>query len=124
MPLARQCGAEMTVLYVVDLNFNPPPTVPVNAAKLRDDLLKEGLGKLGQMMLKLMGESVEAQSLIREGLPWEEITKAAREYDLIVIGQRSRKTFCRMFSRQTVKGVLNAAPCPVLVVREQEIEAA
>jgi nucleotide-binding universal stress UspA family protein len=106
------------------LNFHVPPTGPANAEKLRRELWEESRLQLGQMVLELAEEQVEIRPLIREGLPWEEIADAARDCDLIVIGQRKRKRFWHLFSRHTVRGVLDAAPCPVLVViREQQEKA-
>ena len=66
---------------------------------------------------------MHVQTLIREGLPSEEIVAAAADHDLIVIGQRRAKRFWQMFSRHTVQAVLERAPCPVLVVREGQAES-
>lgn len=114
--LARRYHAAITLLYVVDVNFHVPPTGPVDANKLREELWQEGLGKLGQMVLGLRGAGVDVQTLIRQGLPWEEIVEAAQQYDLLVIGKHKAGPFWRLFSRNTLKGVIGAAPCPVMVV--------
>lgn len=117
--LARDWSARITLLYVVDLALHTPPTAPVDSEKLKAELWKDGCDQLGQTVLQLVGQGVEVQTLIREGLPCEQIVEAAHDDDLIVIGQRKPKPFWRLFSRHTVKGVLDAAPCPVLVVREE-----
>jgi nucleotide-binding universal stress UspA family protein len=117
--LAQECGARITLLYVVDLNLHTPPTGPANAEQLKAELWAEGVGQLGQEVVGLLGKQVEVQTLIREGLPRDEILQAAEGHDLIVIGRR-RKSFWKWFSRHTVEGVLEAAPCPVLVVRADE----
>jgi nucleotide-binding universal stress UspA family protein len=118
--LARQCHAAITLLHVVDLNLHTPPVGPADPEKLKAELWKEGLDNLGQTVLELAGDQVEVQTLIREGLPSEEIAETARECDLIVIGRSQTRSFWRLFTRQTVKGVLETAPCPVLVVREDD----
>jgi nucleotide-binding universal stress UspA family protein len=117
--IARRCQATITLLYVVDVNFHIPPTGPVDANKLRAELRQEGREKLAQMVLGLAGAGVEVQTLIRQGLPWEEILDTARQYDLVVIGKHKPQPFWHLFTRQTVKGVLEATPCPVMVVRER-----
>jgi nucleotide-binding universal stress UspA family protein len=118
--LARQCGAAVTLLHVVDVNLHTPPTGPANVERLQRELWQKGRLQLGQTVSKLGEEQVEVQTLIREGLSWEEIVEAARDCDLIVIGQHKRKRFWHLFSRHTVQGVLDAAPCPVLVIGEQQ----
>jgi nucleotide-binding universal stress UspA family protein len=115
--LAGEWQATITVLYVVDLNLHTPPTGPANSEQLKAGLWQDGLGNLGQVLVGLMGKGVEVETLVREGLPREEIVRAALDHDLIVIGRRA-KSFWQLFSRQTVKGVLDGAPCPVLVVGE------
>jgi nucleotide-binding universal stress UspA family protein len=113
--LAQQCEAVITVLHVVDLNLHTPPTGPANAEQLKRDLWKEALQKLDEAMLEL-DEGTEVQAMIVTGVPAEEIIGAADRHDLIVIGKNRRKRLWNLFSRRTVEGVLESAPCPVLVV--------
>jgi nucleotide-binding universal stress UspA family protein len=120
--LARQWGAAITLLYVVDLNIHTPLTGPTNAEKLRAELWKEGQGRLGQLVLEMVGEQADVQTMIAEGLPSEEIAEAARGFDLIVIGKRKPKPFWHLFSRRTLDGVLKCAPCPVMVVSDLSYE--
>jgi nucleotide-binding universal stress UspA family protein len=102
------------------LNLHTPPTGPANAAKLEERLEKEGRGQLGETVRKLMRERVKLRTLIQEGLPSERICESARQSDLIVIGKSKPKPFWHLFSRRTVEAVLDNAPCPELVVREQK----
>ena len=115
--LARDWHATTTLLYVLDLNLHTPPTGPANGQQLKAELWQEGLTHLGQALVGLLGAGVEIETVIREGLPREEIVRAARNHDLIILGHRA-KSFWQLFSRHTVKGVLETAPCPVLVVPE------
>ena len=118
--LARQCDASLTLLYVVDLERHTAPVGPTDAGKLRKDLWEQGVAQLGQTILGLVGKRVEAQTLLVEGLPAETIADVAQRYDLIVIGEGKPKPFWQLFSRRTVGAVLDQAPCPVLVVQEQD----
>ncbi|HUL51354.1 MAG TPA: universal stress protein [Candidatus Nitrosotalea sp.] len=118
--LAWKCGASVTLLHVVDLNLHLPPSGPANAERLREELWRESRVQLGQTVWEVGEEEVEIQTLIREGLPWEETALAARDCDLIVIGHHKRNRFRELFSRHTVKRVIDAAPCPVLVIGEQQ----
>lgn len=113
--LARQCGAAVTLLHVVDVNAHIPSTGPANAEKIERELWLAGRRQLDQTVLELAGEKVEVQTVIQEGLPYERICEAARQADLIVFGKSKPKPFWHLFSRRTVKAVLDRAPCPVLV---------
>ncbi len=118
--LAKQHNATITLVYVVDLDMHTPAVGPANADKLRSELRTEGLAKLGQLAIDLAREQVGVRTLIREGLPAEEIADVARTHDLIVIGKGKTNRFCRIFSRRTVETLVTSAPCPVLVIREPQ----
>jgi nucleotide-binding universal stress UspA family protein len=120
VPLARQCGATITLLYVMDLSFHTPPTGPANADKLKEELEAEARVRLGEIIHDLMGQGVELRTMIQEGLPCERICEAARPSEVIVIGKARPKPFWHLFSRRTAEAVLEKAPCPVLVVQEHE----
>ncbi|MDB6036170.1 MAG: putative Universal stress protein [Verrucomicrobiales bacterium] len=120
VPLARQCGATITLLYVMDLSFHTPPTGPANADKLKMELEAEGRVRLGETIQELKGQGVELRTMIQEGLPYERICEAARQSDVIVIGNTKPKPFWHLFSRRTAEAVLEKAPCPVLIVQDHE----
>ena len=88
--LARQFGAAITLIYVMDLNLHTPPMGPANPEKIQKLLFKEGREQLDNMAMKLMDERVELRTVIQEGLPCESICEAARQSDLIVIGNALR----------------------------------
>jgi nucleotide-binding universal stress UspA family protein len=78
-------------------------------------LWEEGLAKMRQMAWSLNG-TVNAQTAMQEGLPWEEIAIKSQEADLLVIGKSCEKAGGRLFSRRTAQRVIANAACPVLVV--------
>lgn len=59
---------------------------------------------------------------LRIGAPAEEIVRYAqdREIDLIVMGTHGRKGVAHMLLGSVAEHVVRAAPCPVLLVRQQE----
>ncbi|BBL80602.1 universal stress protein [Rubrobacter xylanophilus] len=61
----------------------------------------------------------EVKGYLREGMPAEEISALARELEagLIVMGSRDLGPMERLVMGSVSEGVVNQAPCPVLVVR-------
>lgn len=63
--------------------------------------------------------SINVEILIREGVPFEEILKVARDNvtDLIVMGTHGRTGITHMVIGSVAEKVLRHAPCPVLCIR-------
>ncbi|HYX86348.1 MAG TPA: universal stress protein [Gaiellales bacterium] len=63
---------------------------------------------------------VHAETLVAKGRPVEEICRAARDRsaDMIVIGSEGWGAVLSMVLGRTTLGVLQHAPCPVVVVRD------
>jgi nucleotide-binding universal stress UspA family protein len=65
-------------------------------------------------------DGVEAETVIAKGRPVDELCRTARERSagLIVIGSEGWGTVISLLLGRTTLGVLEHAPCPVLVVRD------
>ena len=76
---------------------------------------EQELEKTGQVRIK---------TLVREGVPSEEILRAAREegVDLIVMGSTGKPLFKRFAARTTVTQVERGATTPVLVATKSRCE--
>jgi universal stress protein A len=118
IPFARQFGAELNLLHVVE----PYPAVP-EMAPFDAETTEDGRLEL-EALRKELGNAVSCSTLVRLGAPPTEITSAARDLDadLIVISTHGRKGLSRMFLGSTAEKVVRSAPCPVLIVRESERE--
>ena len=62
--------------------------------------------------------TIPCDTVLREGLPAEEIVAFAREQDvnLIVLGSRGRNRFAEFVLGSTAEAVIRDAPCPVMTV--------
>ena len=115
VPFARQFQAEITLLHVLQ----PYPPIaemgPLDADAIQD--AKHDLETL-RLTVKLPPE----RALLRIGDPEFEILETAKnmEIDLIVISTHGRKGINHLLLGSTTEKVVRHAPCPVLVVREQE----
>jgi nucleotide-binding universal stress UspA family protein len=124
--LAGKCQAELIFLGVVPLPKGPQESInkylqqehnsdPLNVAvteAARSDLsrLRDRIGT---------PDSVAVMCEVRAGDPATEIVASAREHaiDLIVVGHRGHNRLVWLVLGSVARKVLQAAPCPVLVVR-------
>ena len=118
--LARQFGAKITPLFVVEL----PEIVGMFQLLLDDDEMKEVCrGKVAKFIRKgSLAADLVSPAVIRKGRPYREITEAARtlKVDLIVISTHGYTGLDRAVLGSVTERVVREAPCPVLVVRERE----
>jgi nucleotide-binding universal stress UspA family protein len=115
--LARESGGRLTLLNVVR------PATGDGAAYVcaldRLDTLHHV--EADQMLARArrgLPPSVEANLMVREGLPADEILAAAAacEADLIVMGTRGRGRLAQFLLGGTAEAVIRRAACPVTVV--------
>jgi nucleotide-binding universal stress UspA family protein len=120
--LARQYGAKITPLFVTEL----PEIVGIFQLILNDDEIKTTFeAKLLKFARKASAPATMIDhALVRKGRPHREIVEAARtlKSDLIVISTHGYSAVTRALLGSVTERVVREAPCPVLVVREQERE--
>ena len=112
--LADQCGATLTILHVIDIN----PQGAGTADDIMKGLWSEGSGQMGRLAWSLRGQ-VEAQTMLQEGLPWEEIVEKSTDFDLVILGKSRASKRWKLFSKHTADRVAANAACPVMVVQEE-----
>ncbi|MDR3402066.1 MAG: universal stress protein [Chthoniobacter sp.] len=122
---AQQSGAGITLLHVCPVPYYPaefggfPTTLP--ADEPATDKLQAHLEATAK---RLVPTPICERALLRTGAAADEICQVAREYhiDLIVIATKGRTALKRLLLGSTAERVVRHAPCPVLVVRENERE--
>jgi nucleotide-binding universal stress UspA family protein len=120
--LARQFGAELVCLHVVEIPYGAGEAgMVVEMQTFRKNLQAESRRALAELV-EAEAPDVTAMSRLRSGAPHHEIALAAQELeaDLIVISTHGRTGLGRFFLGGTTERVVRHAPCPVLVVRERE----
>jgi nucleotide-binding universal stress UspA family protein len=118
---AKQFGAEILLLHVVEPIPPPPPAVGLILPESLDvDMREEAATHLAKWRERLSGIRVKAN--VRVGAPYHEIITAAEETntDLIIIATHGHSRLAQMFIGSTAERVVRHATCPVLVVREHE----
>ena len=125
LAFAMQCRAGVILLHVIELYpvdyvFGSKSTTEANGwlaeqAQARLAQLGKGCASAGQ---------VQVSTTVRFGRPFREITNAAKErkVDLIITGTHGFTGLRHLQLGSTAEKVVRYAPCPVMVVREQEQE--
>jgi universal stress protein A len=118
VPFAEQFGAKLTLLHVVEpLGGSLAMENDEQAAACKSHL---------EMVIKrqAINPALLDKTLIRQGRSFHEIANAARtlKVDLIIISTHGYTGLKHVFMGSTAERVVRHAPCPVLVVRENEHE--
>jgi nucleotide-binding universal stress UspA family protein len=120
--LAAKFGAELHLLHAVE-------TIPVmygeGGAYLPPDSLEEVIVATEKHLDELKIDSADVQPVMRkvvQGHPFVEIVRYAKDnaIDLIVIGTHGRGAIAHLLLGSVAERVVRKAPCPVLVVRDEE----
>jgi nucleotide-binding universal stress UspA family protein len=120
--MARTNRAELLVVHVLS------PVVPMVGdgyvpPKLYEEILatsrSQAQGELRRLTAKARKAGVRVKSLLVEGSPYEQITRAARlkRADMIVIGTHGRTGLAKFFLGSVAGRVVSLASVPVLTVR-------
>ena len=121
--LAKSYGAAVISLYVIDeaTLSSLGRLSGQDGQTLRRKLRKEGEACLHNLHQRATEEGVELTEIVKEGLPHRVIVELAQEegVDLIVIGKVGQRGPRRILIGSVTERVLEAAKCPVLVVRPE-----
>lgn len=126
IPLARQFGARLILLHVVQMNYAYGESMALDYSLLERQLIDAGAEQLARVARNEIEEAIPSETLVRNGGAAREIVAAARELecDLIIISTHGHTGLKHVFLGSTTERVVRHAPCPVLVVREREHEFA
>lgn len=122
LALARQERAELRLVHVMT-----PPAMFLEDSYLSARTFREMQSRarravedrLARLLARARRAGVRGGADVREGLPAEEILRAARRRraDLIVVGTHGRSGFARAVLGSVAARVVTLARCPVLTVR-------
>jgi nucleotide-binding universal stress UspA family protein len=115
VPFAKQFGAEVVLLHLVEPYPQVPEMAPIDIENLQD-------AKKQMEACRRASCSISVKTLVRVGEATTGIIEAAKELDidLIILSTHGRTGVARVFLGSTAERVVRLAPCPVLVVRERE----
>ena len=119
--LATKFGAALHLLHTVDTTpvlYGEGGAFPFESA---EEIVAVAVKQLDQIEVESPGEG-QVVRRASQGTPFVEIVRYAKEnnVDLIVLGTHGRGAIAHMLLGSVAEKVVRKAPCPVLVVRDQE----
>jgi nucleotide-binding universal stress UspA family protein len=118
--LAQRLDAELIVLHVAEkLGVIP-------GSGLAEEERETATKALAAIVDELRAKDVRVRSVLRPGLPLDEILAAATEEgaDLLVVGAAGHSSLADVLLGTIAEQVVRRAPCPVLTVRHPDRQAA
>ena len=118
--LAKASRAELAIVHVLS------PVMPVPAdgyvsPKVYDELAASSRAwankQLAKRVARAKAAGARAKGRLMEGIAHEQIVRAARRSDLVVMGTHGRSGLAKFFLGSVASRVVSAAPCPVLTVK-------
>jgi nucleotide-binding universal stress UspA family protein len=121
--LARQLGAAVALVHVVDPSLGTVPEAGVPPTELLTDFEKSGEDDLESVRQQLPAD-LQVEEFLREGKPVDEILAVADEWraDLIVVGLQHHSGLVQRLLPSTTETVVRHAPCSVLVIPPEASE--
>ena len=122
IPFARQFGAELTLLHVVQVNYYAGDFGTVDVALLEGEMRKNGQLQLDSLAAEMADRDIYSKTEVRTGRTTSEIVNLAREtnVDLIILATHGHTGLKHVLLGSVAENVVRHAPCPVLIVRELE----
>lgn len=121
--LAECFGARLTLLHVVEPNprLNPLAYEPVGEPHPDDTRMAEARTALAAAAAEL-GPPVRTETIVRLGRAWREIIECAarRQADLLLVPAQAGSRRVGAFLGSVAEKIVRHAPCPVLLLREEE----
>lgn len=117
--LARDLGAKLYVLYVIDTHHAQSLGIYLHEAI--HEMRAEGSQAIDAVLQQAKDLSVGAEGILAEGRPGEEICRVAadRKVDIVVVGAKGRSAVEEVLLGSASEYVLHHAKQPVLVVRSR-----
>jgi universal stress protein A len=119
---ARERRAELVVLHVL-----PPPVGPDAMGyvpsrmyeEMKAAVVRNARRRLELLASRVSRAKVRSRWLLVEGLPQEEIPRAARKLKaaLVVAGTHGRTGIARLLMGSVAAQVIGTSPCPVMTIR-------
>ncbi len=122
LAFARQSNAQITFLHVIQVNYAYGEFGAIDFTALEREMRGGAEKELAALLERVKAQGVTAQSLVREGSPAKVIADVARELniDLLVVTTHGYTGLKHVLMGSIAEAVVRYAPCPVLVVRQQE----
>ena len=117
--LAQKVGASVTVMHAYELPiYGFPDGALVATADVATRISQASQEALQAAVSKREGRGVALTTVLRDGVPWEEIASVGNELDadLIVVGTHGRRGLRRAILGSVAENVIRTSTRPVLTI--------
>ncbi len=118
--LGARLGASVTLMHAFQVPvYTFPSGALVATAEVMGSVTTAAQDALNDAAARYANRGVVITTLLRDGVPWEEVNAVATETkaDLIVIGTHGRRGIARALLGSVAEQVVRTSLCPVLTVR-------
>jgi nucleotide-binding universal stress UspA family protein len=121
LQMASAWQASLHVFHVLEFQPGMDPEFPVSRLYL-DELRKTAGEQLDALVRRARSHGAPVSQQQAVGIPSQEIRETARKLavDLIVLGTHGRTGLAHILLGSTAERTVTSAPCPVMVVREDD----
>ena len=124
--IAKQIRARILLVLVqntTDIRYALKQEIPLifeNSAQLKKELANHVAKKFDSFIRKYGEGYPRLKTLVLHGIPWQEITRLAREKKatLIVVGARGLSPFKAFLVGSTTQNLIRISQCPVVVIHK------
>ena len=116
--LAKPLGARLVVMHSYELPvYGFPDGALVASVEVATRIMQGAQTGLEGMVERYKGD-VQLDTIVRQGVPWEEVRAVAEEVDadMIVIGTHGRKGIARALLGSVAEKILRTSTRPVLTI--------
>lgn len=122
--LAKLFNAKLYLMHVIyDIEKASNLHIPhPSLSELYKDLESHARKNLDSFGAEMREDLKNVETVVKRGIPYEEIIKFAKEndLDLIIIGTIPKSGVERFFVGSTTQRVIRNAPCPVLIITKKQ----
>jgi nucleotide-binding universal stress UspA family protein len=120
LSLAERLGASVTVMHSYELPIvSFPDGVLLATPEIASRIADAARAALESAVRKHQGTGVAMDSVLREGVAWEEINAVAEQVDadMVVIGTHGRRGISRALLGSVAENVVRTANRPIVTIR-------
>ncbi|HSQ65741.1 MAG TPA: universal stress protein [Polyangiaceae bacterium] len=118
--LAKALGGKVVVMHAYELPvYGFPDGALVATVEIATRIMNGAQAGLAALLEKRKDKGVEITSVLRQGVPWDEVHSVAEEVkaDMIVIGTHGRGGLARALLGSVAEKIIRTSTRPVLTIR-------
>jgi nucleotide-binding universal stress UspA family protein len=122
LPLAKAQNAKITLLYVAPHLYSAVDFGGIASAQMEINMQESASQELAKLAKDEIPREITYENIVQLGSPAAEIVNVAKTLpaDMVIVSTHGYTGFKHVVLGSVAEHIVRYAPCPVLVVREQE----